>query len=95
MKHWPENFGAPQRWHGGITRWLSFVQPALCGRQGEDEPAAQATRPRKAKSVPKEIAAGLRTRNSCSAAEKSHSKKRMGWDLNPRTAFAVAGFQGR
>ena len=23
------------------------------------------------------------------------SKKRMGWDLDPRTTFAVAGFQGR
>jgi hypothetical protein len=27
--------------------------------------------------------------------KRSHSKKRMGWDLNPRDAFTSAGFQGR
>ena len=26
---------------------------------------------------------------------RSHSETRMGWDLNTRTTFAVAGFQGR
>ena len=35
------------------------------------------------------VGMGLRART------RSHSEKRMGWDSNPRTTFAVAGFQDR